>query len=198
MNMTAAAITRTQQRAQTRQDILAAARRVFEARGFVGASTQDVAREAGVSHGSVFAHFGARDALISAVVDDAILAAETITRQRLKGTRSIGEVLKGHLEGLIQHEEIYARIVVERPFLPEAVQARIVEINAAVASHIFDALTSSGFAKSLKVEPRFAFNTWLALIHHYLMNRDLFAPSDSVLTVKGGELIQNYLAMIRA
>ena len=35
---------------------------------------------------------------------------------------------------------------------------------------------------------RFAFNTWLALIHHYLMNRDLFAPSKSVLSTKGGEL----------
>jgi AcrR family transcriptional regulator len=195
--MQVAGTVRTQQRARTRQDILDAARRICEAHGFVGARTPDVANEAGVSHGSVFAHFATRDALIAAVVDSAILDAEAVTRRRLKGARTIEEALKGHLKGLAEHEDIYVRIVVERPFLPEAVQARITEINAAVATHIFDALNYGGLEHSLRVSPRFAFNTWLALIHHYLMNRDLLAPSKSVLAAKGGELIRNYLAMIR-
>src|SRR5271154_1638869 len=122
---------RTQQRVQTRQEILRAARRVFEARGFVGARTQDVAEAAGVSHGSVFAHFGSRDALIAAVVDEAILDAEAITRRRLKSASAIEDVLSGHLEGLARYEDIYARIIAERPFLPKTVQARMTEINSA-------------------------------------------------------------------
>jgi AcrR family transcriptional regulator len=188
---------RTRQRAQTRQEILDAAQRVFETQGFAAGRTQDVAEEAGVSHGSVFAHFGSRDALIAEVVDAAILDAVEITRGRVKSANKVEDVLKGHLEGLVAHERIYARIIAERPFLPKHVQARVTEINSAIATHILAALTKSGFAAGLKVERGFAFNTWLALIHHYLMNRDLFAPSKSVLTAKGGELVRNYLAMVR-
>jgi AcrR family transcriptional regulator len=188
---------RTQRRTDTRQRILAAARHVFESRGFAGARTQDVAEEAGVSHGSVFVHFHTREALIAAVVDGAILDAEAITRRRLKSADAIEDVLHGHIEGLARHEELYARIVAERVFLPKAVQARITEINSAVSSHIIDALEENGLKDGLKVEPYFAFNTWIALVHYYLANRDLFAPSGSVLKVKGGELIGNYLAMIR-
>jgi AcrR family transcriptional regulator len=187
---------RTQQRTDTRQRILEAARKVFETRGFAAGRTQDVAEAAGMSHGSVFVHFRTREFLIAAVVDGAILDAEAITRRRLKSALAIEEVLKGHLEGLAQHEDIYARIIAERSFLPKAVQARITEINSAVSSHIIEALEESGLRGSLKVPPYFAFNTWIALIHYYLANRDLFVPAGSVLVAKGDEITGGYLAMI--
>ncbi len=188
--------TRAQRRTDTRHKILQAARCVFEVQGFVGARTQAVAEAAGVSHGSVFVHFHTREALIAAVVDGAILDAEAITRRRLKSAGAVEEVLRGHIEGLARHEELYARIIAERSFLPKIVQARITEINSAVSSHIIAALEENGLNDGLKVKPYFAFNTWIALVHYYLANRDLFAPSHSVLTVKGDELIGNYLAMI--
>jgi AcrR family transcriptional regulator len=188
---------RTRRRTDTRQKILEAARRVFEGRGFANARTQDVADAAGVSHGSVFVHFQTREALVAAVVDGAILDAEAITRRRLKSARAVEDVLRGHLDGLVQHEDIYARIVAERSFLPKVVQARITEVNSAVSSHIIDALEENGLKDGLKVQPYFAFNAWIALVHYYLANRDLFAPSGSVLAAKGDEIVRNYLAMIR-
>jgi AcrR family transcriptional regulator len=197
MPMQTLTTSRIQRRTHTRQKILEAARRVFEARGFAGARTQDVAEAAGVSHGSVFVHFHTREVLIAAVVDGAILDAEAITRRRLKSARAIEDVLQGHLDGLVRHEDIYARIIAERSFLPKVVQARITEINSAVSSHIIDALEENGLKDGLKVQPYFAFNTWIALIHYYLANHDLFAPSGSVLAARGGEIISNYLAMIR-
>jgi AcrR family transcriptional regulator len=197
MEMQQATTLRTRQRTDTRQKVLEAARRVFETRGFAGARTQDVAEAAGVSHGSVFVHFRTREALIAAVVDSAILDAEAVTRRQLKTAGAVEDVLRGHLEGLAQHEDIYARIVAERSSLPKPVQARITEIHSALSSHLLDALEANGLKTGLKVEPYFAFNTWLALIQYYLLNRDLFAPSGSVLTSRGEEIIGNYLAMIR-
>jgi AcrR family transcriptional regulator len=195
--MQQALTTRAKQRTDTRQRVLEAARLVFETRGFTGARTQDVAEAAGVSHGSVFVHFPTREALIAAVVNGAILEAEAMTRRLFKTAGTIEEVLRGHLKGLAHHEDIYARIVAERSALPKAVQARITEINSAVSSHILGALEDNGLKGGLKVEPYFAFNTWLALIQYYLLNRDLFAPSGSVLASRDDEIIQNYLAMIR-
>jgi AcrR family transcriptional regulator len=197
MEMQQATTLRTRQRTDTRQKVLEAARRVFETRGFAGARTQDVAEAAGVSHGSVFVHFRTREALIAAVVDSAILDAEAVTRRQLKTAGAVEDVLRGHLEGLAQHEDIYTRIVAERSSLPKLVQGRITEIHSALSSHLLDALEANGLKTGLKVEPYFAFNTWLALIQYYLLNRDLFAPSGSVLTSRGEEIIGNYLAMIR-
>ena len=55
----------------TRRSILRAARTVFVAKGFHEATTHDVAREAGLSVGSIYTYFASKDELIH----DSILAA---------------------------------------------------------------------------------------------------------------------------
>ncbi|MGN8245923.1 TetR family transcriptional regulator [Cellulomonas soli] len=48
---------------QTRADLLAAAGRVFAARGYEGASVGDIAAEAGYTKGALYAHFGSKSGL---------------------------------------------------------------------------------------------------------------------------------------
>lgn len=48
---------------RTRTDLLAAAGRVFAARGYEGASVGDIAIEAGYTKGALYAHFGSKSAL---------------------------------------------------------------------------------------------------------------------------------------
>lgn len=52
---------------QTRADLLAAGARVFAARGFEGASVDDIARDAGYTKGAVYAHFGSKRDLFLAI-----------------------------------------------------------------------------------------------------------------------------------
>jgi len=40
------------------------------------------------------------------------------------------------------------------------------------------------------------FNTWVGLVHHYLINRDLFAPKGSVLRKHGPVLLTYFLDLI--
>jgi len=53
-----------------RARIIAAARRQFAATGFVGASTRQIAGEAGVAQSLLLYHFGSKDALWRAVMED--------------------------------------------------------------------------------------------------------------------------------
>ncbi len=53
--------------AKARQ-ILDGARKVFLAQGFDAASMNDIAREAGVSKGTIYAHFNSKDALFAALI----------------------------------------------------------------------------------------------------------------------------------
>lgn len=51
--------------AETKQRVLAAAHMLFSTKGFAGTGTADIAREADVSEGSIFYHFGSKKALLA-------------------------------------------------------------------------------------------------------------------------------------
>jgi AcrR family transcriptional regulator len=67
--MTTTRVTRAERQAQTRADLLAAARGVFLRRGFHGASLEEIAQEAGYTKGAVYSNFEDKDALYLAVLE---------------------------------------------------------------------------------------------------------------------------------
>ena len=187
---------REKQRLETRERILLAACRLFGRDGFAAVRTQDVAQEAGVSHGAVFAHFLTREALIAAAVEETVVRSANLVRHELRLTNSAEDVLHAHLAALAEHEGLHANIVAEQRTLPAAVQARLIEVNSGVATHLLAALEREAGGARAKVEPHFVFNTWLALVHYYLLNRHLFAPARSVMTDRADELVRSYLALV--
>ena len=76
---------RRQPRAQTREDLLDAAARVFARRGFHGASVEAVCEEAGLSTGAVYSNFGGKEDLFLSLYE------ERIQRRR----RELREVVEG-------------------------------------------------------------------------------------------------------
>ncbi len=67
---TAPRATRREQKAATRRALLEAARRCFERQGYAGTVVADIAREAGVAHGTVYVHFTGREAVADALLED--------------------------------------------------------------------------------------------------------------------------------
>jgi AcrR family transcriptional regulator len=63
-----ARLTRAESRERTRMQLLAAAEEVFAARGFHGASLDEVAEAAGYSKGAVYSNFASKDELFVAVL----------------------------------------------------------------------------------------------------------------------------------
>lgn len=70
-------------RGSTRGAILAAAERLFAARGYEAATIQEIARGAGVSRGAPAYFFGSKRALYCAVVDGALERAKTVIKDGL-------------------------------------------------------------------------------------------------------------------
>ncbi|MCW2986103.1 MAG: transcriptional regulator, TetR family [Conexibacter sp.] len=66
---------RSARKAATRARLLQAAARVYAAHGFAGATLDDVAEEAGLTKGAVYGHFGSKDNLLVALMEE-YLAAE--------------------------------------------------------------------------------------------------------------------------
>src|SRR3954470_9856867 len=65
---------RTARKARTRAALLDAAARVYARRGFDGATLDEVADEAGFTKGAVYAHFGSKDNLLLALMEEYVAA----------------------------------------------------------------------------------------------------------------------------
>ena len=66
---------RGRQRSEARSaEILWAAAQLFAARGIAGASTRDIAAAAQTTERTLFKHFGSKDALVRAVLEEAVLS----------------------------------------------------------------------------------------------------------------------------
>jgi AcrR family transcriptional regulator len=115
----------------TKRRILAAAELVFSRDGFQGATTREIARQAGVNEVTLFRHFNSREQLLRGTLECGCEAFDTLVEPE-KICR--GELLGG-LEGYIrdiysvvkQHEAIVRAFIGETRLLPESIRRLLQE-----------------------------------------------------------------------
>jgi AcrR family transcriptional regulator len=184
------------QKEQTRSYLIEVAFQQFAENGLMATRTLDIAKAAGVAHGTVFAHFPTREALLINVIEEFGGRITQRIHELAGGGGSVRETLEAHLNGLIEYEPFYTRLVTERPSLPEEVRHSLVMIQSAISFHLQQAAEAEMNAGKIRRLPlHLLFNTWLGLIHYYLANGDLFAPGESVLKRYGPELTDYFLAL---
>jgi len=195
--MVLSAISRKEQKQQTREKLLRVAFRQFSKGGLTTTRTLDIARKAGVAHGTIFVHFPTREALLVRVIEE---FGEKVTRRMHdlahKG-QGVKNVLKAHLNGLAEYEAFYTNLIIERHNLPKEARDTLLAIQSAISFHLFEAAQREMEAGTIKRIPtHLLFNTWIGLVHHYLINRDLFAPGESVISRYGQELLSHFMALV--
>lgn len=185
---------REQQKARTRERIAAAAMEVYAEQGF-SAPTADIARKAHVSHGSIFVHFSTVENLHTHVLE--IFSQDIKTELHSLSDNDIETLLGKHIDVLIKNEAFYKRLVTEAAQLPEEAKNTFITIQSTLSIHFLQALESEMTAGRIKAIPlHLLFNTWLGLVHYYLLNSELFAPQGSVLQRHKNTLIECYMALI--
>ncbi len=183
------------QKENTRKKILETAYQIYAEQGF-SATTAVIAKEARVSHGTIFVHFPSLDELLCCLIQDFgdVLGSEI---HRLAETKdNIEELLKAHLDVLARYEKFYIRLIAERSLLPEEAQLTFSNIQSIAAYHFNKVIErESSTIKNLPVH--LLFNTWMGLIHYYLLNKDLFSPDAPVLERYGPELMETFLELMK-
>ena len=95
-------LTRAEQQAQTRAQVLRAAATVFARRGFDGASMSEVAVEAGFTKGAIYSNFASKDELFAAVLEDRCRSSLDETRRLLQSADAVSGRLSEFGEELAQ------------------------------------------------------------------------------------------------
>ncbi len=186
------------QKLNTRKKIIETAYKVFSEKGF-SVSSSVIAREAGVSHGSIFAHFPTMNDLLISLLSDFGDKIGTSLHALAKKCNSVENLLKEHLKILEEYEAFYSRLILEKNRLPDEAKNTFVIIQSTVAFHfsnVVERKIEKGTVKKLPIHA--LFNTWLGLVHYYLINKDFFADSnESVIKRYGSELLSTYLKLIK-
>jgi len=188
---------RKQQKAQTRERIIAAALKVYSEQGF-STSTTVIADEAQVSHGSIFVHFPTVESLFLCLLDDFSQDINNELHSLSEYDNDITKLLEKHIDILIKHEGFYKRLTKEAVYLPEEAKNTFINIQSTVSIHFLQAMEKEINTGKIKPIPfHMIFNTWLGLIHYYLLNGDLFTPKESVLMRYKNTLIECFMALIK-
>lgn len=91
-------LTRAQRQAQTRQELLDAAARVFVKRGFTGSSVEEISAEAGYTRGAFYSNFRSKNELFVELLHDRVYTrytemTEEALERRPPTLRETGEML---------------------------------------------------------------------------------------------------------
>ena len=188
---------RTRQKSQTRERILEAAKKVYSEQGF-SAPASAISSEAGVANGSVFVHFPTVENLLLCLLDSFSRDICDELHALYESRGDVHMLLNMHIDVLIRHENFYRRLITQTAYLPEQVKNTFIAIQSTVSIHFLQTLEPQILAGNIKGIPlHMLFNTWLGLVHYYLINGDLFAPHGSVLTCHRDTLIESFMALIQ-
>jgi AcrR family transcriptional regulator len=189
---------RQKQKNHTREHLIDAALNQFAKDGLAAARTSDIASAAKVSHGTVFAHFPTREILLDAVIEEFGIRMVKRLHELASGDCEMKELLRVHLKGIGEYEAFYTRLISERNSLHESARDSLVMIQSAVSFHLIQVAEREMEADKIRTMPvGLLFNTWVGLIHYYLVNGDLFAPGESVLERYGEQLAEHFMNLIR-
>jgi AcrR family transcriptional regulator len=185
------------QKTRTRGVLIAAALAHFAQDGLSAARTADIAASAGVSHGTVFVHFPTREDLMTAAIEELGARVTRRMHELAETGNGVSDLLEAHLRGLTEFEPFYARLIMEESVLPPRAKNTLVMIQSSISFHLSLAVDREIAAGMIRNIPfHLLFNTWIGLLHYYLVHAAAFAPGQSVLKRHGRELLEHYLVLI--
>jgi AcrR family transcriptional regulator len=146
--METARLTREQSKANTRERLLVAARRVFAGSGFHGASVEEIASEAGFSTGALYSNFDGKEDLFLVLMEreidehareiaDAVSPRESVSERATGGARQWMTMIEREPEVLLLFMEFWA-YGVRDPGVRPKVAARFAQVRELLTRLIAD------------------------------------------------------------
>jgi AcrR family transcriptional regulator len=115
----------------TEKRILAAAEFVFSRDGFQGATTREIAQQAGVNEVTIFRHFHTREELLGATLQDGCAAFDAVIQPEEIWKGELADGLERYIRETFsvvkQREAIVRAFIGEARFLPESMRRALEE-----------------------------------------------------------------------
>lgn len=163
----------------TKYAIMEAAIKIFSQKGFSGATTKEIAQEAGVAEGTIFRHFPTKSAILYGIVDSFIpmLGVESL-EQTLNECREMDRetalryIVQNRFDTIQTGKDLIKIILTEVQYdtnLREMYMERVYHPIQQLLNDFFNARISQGDYR--QVDPRLIANLFLSFVLFYIGNQ---------------------------
>ena len=186
------------QKKNTREFIIKTAKHEFIKKGFLKATTADIALRAGLAHGTLFLHFNTKDELIIEIVEDLLVNITNDLHDLLKSAKDVEELLNNYLECLSKEEQFFTILSRELPFYTPKLRRQIIFRESGIRKYFYEAIEKgikNGNYKNIEISD--SLNFLFGHINYLLSNKELFIKSGSVIAQKRNSIINTFLSFIK-
>jgi TetR/AcrR family transcriptional regulator, mexJK operon transcriptional repressor len=176
---------------RSRQAIIEAATEVFLRRGYLGATTDEIAARASVSKQTLYKHFADKQNLFAEIILDTTVqvveALSTAVASSLRDAQDVRKALRelaaGFLRGLLQPDVVRLRrlVIAEADRFPEIGRAwfdRGFDRTLVIMGEALQSLADRGLLRKLG-DPTLAAYQFAGLVMYQPMNQVMFAGTDA-------------------
>ncbi len=182
---------------ETRQKLLKIAKQEFIEQGLLNISTVDIAKKAGVAHGTVFFHFQNKENLIVEALDTELLKITDELNVLLHGSDDIKSLLNRYLDFLEREELFFAVVARETPLYSPELRRRILGREAAIRQYFYQTLKNEiEQGKCKDVDITTVLNFLFGALNYYLSRRDSFISSQSVISDKRETVVNTFIQLV--
>lgn len=172
---------------RTRELILATTTALVRERGVMNLPTAEIARAAGVSHGSLFQHFETREGLMGLVLGGEITRIARILTDACAEAMDAHRTLGRYLAILHREGVFLARLYAELPFLPAGLQRDAVAMEATIRNVFFLAIREHNPGLDER-SVAIGLDAFFAQVARYLSLPELYGPGETLIRERGPDL----------
>lgn len=176
------------EKAKTRKKIIDATEYLIKRRGFVRISSKEISKECGVSQGSIFLHFKTKDGLLTTILDSNIDYLEDNIKELCNPKDSKESFIRSLLDSMASAEDILARIYRDYSYLDQDLQKRINNLEITIKNLIYENIKQDSKSNLSIVDSFIAIDAFLSQIKDYLISKETFTTSNSVMRQKRGRI----------
>jgi AcrR family transcriptional regulator len=182
---------------ETREKLLVAAKDEFVKNGLLNISTVDIAKRAGVAHGTVFFHFQNKENLLVEVFDRELLKITDELYVLLHGSNDLEDLLNTYLSFLEREETFFAIIARETPFYSPELRRTILGREAAIRHYFYLAIEKEikqGQYKAVDITAALTF--LFGTLNYYLCLSESFVAGGSVIREKRRAIVDTFIKLL--
>ena len=183
----------------TLQKIESTAKKVYIKKGVSNTSTMDIAREAKIAHGTIFAHFSTKnDLVIHVFKKELTYIAKQLKDYSYDSHIRCRELVHNYLNLIVENEDLFITIAKEFPFYPEEVKREIIATESIVRILIYNKIETgikNGIFKDTDITTCLSF--LFGTLNYYLSRKEMFAKDyESIIQKKKNSIIKTFFDLL--
>ncbi|MBU0976055.1 MAG: TetR/AcrR family transcriptional regulator [Patescibacteria group bacterium] len=188
---------RKRDKEKTQAEIIEAAINEFMAKGFIEASTLEIAKKASVAHSTIFFYFPTKADLIVSSIYTKLKSLASKLDEQSRGRVNIKLLCRVFIRETQRNELFYSRLVRELPLLPIEIQRMVFGSLSGFSVHFVEAISRAQKAGRVrKFLPRISMFYWFGMMH-YLYSYSKVLGTKELLKQREDEIIRFFMSALR-